>query len=80
MIKSMVGIYDASQVGEVIVVLSGVFRYATRTSHLIVTIQDELVNLQNYMKIIDARFDGEVINRVEVPDEPPRGQMIKICL
>ena len=80
MIKSMADIYDASQVGEVIVALSGVFRYATRTSHLIVTVQDELMNLQNYMKIIDARFGGKIISRVEVPDELLKEQMIKICL
>ena len=56
------------------------YKRQTRTSHFIVTVQDELMNLQNYMKIIDARFGGKIISRVEVPDELQKEQMIKICL
>ncbi len=80
MIKSMADIYEAYEVGDVIVALSGVFRYATHTSNLIVTVQDELANLQNYMKIINARYGGNIVCTVDVPEELLTEQMIKVCL
>ena len=56
MIKSMADIYGAGEVGDVIVALSGLFRYATHTSVTLVTIREELDNLGNYMKIVNMRL------------------------
>ena len=60
MIKSMAEIGGAYQVGEVIVALSGLFRYATSTSSFVVTIRDELENLKHYLLIVNARYNGMI--------------------
>lgn len=80
MIKSMADIYGAEEVGSVIVALSGLFRYATHTDTVIVTIREELDNLKNYMKIVNARLGGRIIYSVEVPKELLNLQIVKICL
>ena len=80
MIKSMADIYDAYEVGDVIVALSGVFRYATHTDNFMVTIQEELANLQNYMKIISTRFGGKINCQLDVTDDLLGEPIIKVCL
>lgn len=80
MIKSMAELYGAYEVGEVIVALSGVFRYATRTESFIVTVCEELDNLQNYMKIVNARFGGKIRYTVEVPQPLMKERIVKVCL
>ncbi len=80
MIKSMADIYEAGEVSDVIVALSGLFRYATHTSTVIVTVREELENLSNYMKIVNARLGGRITCKVEVPDELLDQPVVKVCL
>ncbi len=80
MIKSMADIYEAYELRDVIMALSKVFRYATNTHCFMVTIQDELSNLQNYMKIITTRFDGRIQCDIQVQEELLKEQIIKVCL
>lgn len=80
MIKSMADIYEAGEVSDVIVALSGLFRYATHTDTVIVTVREELENLTNYMKIVNARLGGRITCRVEVPDELLDLPIVKVCL
>lgn len=56
MIKSMSEIYWGVSGIEVIVALVGMFRYAAHSPGFGVTIGEELRNLKNYMKIVNARF------------------------
>lgn len=60
--------------------LSGLFRYATHTDTVIVTVREELENLTNYMKIVNARLGGRITCRVEVPDELLDLPIVKVCL
>ncbi len=80
MIKSMADIYEAGEVSSVIVALSGLFRYATHTDTVIVTIQEELSNLHNYMKIVNARLGGRISCSVDVPEELLKRPIVKVCL
>ena len=80
MIKSMADIYGAGEVGDVIVALSGLFRYATHTSVTLVTIREELDNLGNYMKIVNMRLGGRIACTVDVPEELLNARIIKVCL
>lgn len=80
MIKSMADIYGAGEVGDVIVALSGLFRYATHTSVALVTVREELDNLGNYMKIVNMRLGGRITCTVDVPDELLQARIIKVCL
>lgn len=79
MIKSMADIYGAEEVGPVIVALSGLFRYATHTDTVVVTIGEELDNLRNYMKIVNARLGGRIRYGVEVPENLLNVQIVKVC-
>ena len=65
----MAEIYGAYQVSEVIVALSGMFRYAAHSPGFGVTIGEELRNLKNYMKIVNARFGGGIDCLVDVPED-----------
>ncbi len=80
MIKSMAEIYGAGQVSEVTMALSGMFRYATRSSGVVVTVQEELQNLQNYMKIVNMRFGGGITCRMDVPEELLSEKIVRVCL
>lgn len=80
MIKSMADIHGEYGIGEVIVALSGVFRYATHTDSFVVTIQDELDNLNNYLKIVSARYGGKIVCTVDVPEELLKEKIVKVCL
>ena len=80
MIKSMSEIYGAYQVSEVIVALSGMFRYAAHSPGFGVTIGEELRNLKNYMKIVNARFGGGIDCLVDVPEELLEEEIIRVCL
>ncbi len=69
MIKSMAELYGALQVSEMIMALSKLFRYATHTDGVLVTIREELENLSSYMTIVNARFGGRIAFAARVPEE-----------
>ena len=52
-----------------IMALSKLFRYATHTDGVLVTIREELENLSSYMTIVNARFGGRIEFAARVPEE-----------
>lgn len=80
MIKSMAELYGALQVSEMIMALSNLFRYATHTDGVLVTIREELENLSSYMTIVNARFGGRIAFAVKVPEELLAEPIVKVCL
>ena len=80
MIKSMAELYGALQVSEMIMALSKLFRYATHTDGVLVTIREELENLSSYMTIVNARFGGRIAFAVKVPEELLAEPIVKVCL
>lgn len=80
MIKSMSDIYGVHEVSDVILALSKTFRYATNTRDYIVTVKDEINNLQNYMTVANARYGGKVEFKVIAPEEVMALPIMKVCL
>ena len=80
MIKSMAEIYGASQVSEMIVALSRLFRYTTQTNTVLVTVGEELGHLSSYMTIVNARFGGKIEFWTDVPKELLGEMIVKVCL
>lgn len=80
MIKSMAELYGALQVSEMIMALSKLFRYATHTDGVLVTIREELENLSSYMTIVGARFGGRIVFAARVPEELLAEPIVKVCL
>ena len=80
MIKSMAELYGALQVSEMIMALSKLFRYATHTDGVLVTIREELENLSSYMTIVNARFGGRIAFAARVPEELLAEPIVKVCL
>lgn len=80
MIKSMAELNGALQVSEMIMALSKLFRYATHTDGVLVTIREELENLSSYMTIVNARFGGRIEFAARVPEELLTESIVKVCL
>lgn len=80
MVKSMAEIEGIEEVGEIVKALSVLFRYSTKTDRLIVSVEEELANLKNYIKIIKARFGDKIKFNIICPDEVKKFNIIKLSL
>ncbi len=80
MVKSMAEIEGQDEIGEIAKALSGIFRYSTKNDVLVVPVQEEIKNLKNYIKIIDARFDKKIRFQLDVDEDVLYCEMIKLCL
>ncbi len=80
MIKSMADLEGAAEIGEIAKALSGLFRYSTRNNQSIVTIREELDNLNNYIKILHARFGGNIHFDISAASDTLQCGIIKVCL
>lgn len=80
MVKSMAEIEGQDEIGEIAKALSGIFRYSTKNDVLVVPVQEEIKNLKNYIKIIDARFDKKIRFQLDVDEDVLYCDMIKLCL
>ncbi len=80
MVKSMAEIEGQDEIGDIAKALSGIFRYSTKNDVLVVPVQDEIKNLKNYIKIIDARFDQKIQFYLNVDENALQCKMIKLCL
>ena len=76
----MAELNGALQVSEMIMALSELFRYATHTDGVLVTIREELENLSSYMTIVNARFGGRIEFAARVPEELLTESIVKVCL
>lgn len=80
MVKSMAEIEGIEEIGEITKALSLLFRYVTKTNQPIVTVQEEVANLENYIKIIDARFGKKIEFNIQVDQDIRQYTIIKLCL
>ncbi|MFI3212768.1 MAG: histidine kinase [Eubacteriales bacterium] len=80
MVKSMAEIEGVDEIGEIAKALSVLFRYSTRTDVLLVTVKEEVSNLENYIKIIDARFGDKIQFVLDIQEEAMPYSIIKLCL
>ncbi|MGD1823034.1 MAG: sensor histidine kinase [Pleomorphochaeta sp.] len=80
MVKSMAEIEGNEDISDIVKALSVLFRYSTKTDRLIVTVAEEIANLENYIKIIDARFGSKIRFKIHCPDEVKNCNIIKLSL
>ncbi|MDR6878708.1 sensor histidine kinase [Bacillus sp. 3255] len=79
-IKAMADYYDVEEIGQMAQSLADMFRYNTKNSDEIVTLQDELVQIEAYINIQSIRFEGKIDYRVEIEDELYPFPMLKMTL
>lgn len=80
MVKSMAELEGAEEISEVAMALSGLFRYSTKNDRLVVTVREELQNLNNYIRILQARFGGRVRFELEAGPDTLECEIMKVCL
>ncbi len=80
MVKSMADIEGVPEIGEITKSLSLLFRYSTKNDKLLVTIEEELDNLNHYTRIINSRFGNKIV--VDIIADPAllKCSIIKLSL
>jgi two-component system sensor histidine kinase YesM len=79
-IKAMADYYDVEEIGKMSQSLADMFRYNTKNSDEIVTLQEELVQIDAYINIQSIRFDGKIDYRVEIQEDLFNYPMLKMTL
>jgi sensor histidine kinase YesM len=80
MVKSMAEIDGNEDISDIVKALSVLFRYSTKTDTPIVSVKEEIENLDNYIKIIDARFGSKIKFNILCQDDVKDCQIMKLCL
>ncbi|MDG0813328.1 cache domain-containing sensor histidine kinase [Cohnella rhizosphaerae] len=65
-IRAMADYYKVGEIGEVAQALADMFRYNTRNRDEIVTLQEELEQIDAYMKIQGIRFDDKIVYEQDI--------------
>ncbi|RTE11498.1 sensor histidine kinase [Paenibacillus whitsoniae] len=79
-IKAMADYYKVEEIGQMSQSLADMFRYNTRNSNEIVTLQEELVQIEAYMNIQGIRFEGKIDYKQEIEEELLDFPMLKMTL
>ena len=78
-IRAMALCYDAEEIAEITMALSKIFRYAIKGEN-VVTVEDEITNIQEYAKIIHYRFGGRIEVEIDLQKEARGLKIIKLIL
>ena len=79
-INSMAEIEDNEQIATMALSLGNMFRYAIKTESELVTLQDELDHVNDYVAIQSIRFDNKFQVIINVPEEIRHQKMLKLLL
>ncbi|MZQ83700.1 HAMP domain-containing protein [Paenibacillus sp. 5J-6] len=79
-IKAMADYHDVEEVGQMAQSLADMFRYNTKNTDEVVTLQEELVQIDAYINIQSIRFEGKIDYRVDIEDELYNFPMLKMTL
>lgn len=79
-IKAMADYYDVEEIGQMAQSLADMFRYNTKNTDEVVTLQEELVQIDAYINIQSIRFEGKIDYRLEIEDELYNFPMLKMTL
>jgi two-component system sensor histidine kinase YesM len=79
-IKAMSDYHEVSEVGQMAQSLADMFRYNTKSSDEIVTLQEELVQIDAYMNIQRIRFEGKIDYQVDIEEELYSFPLLKMTL
>ncbi|MCR5526385.1 MAG: histidine kinase [Lachnospiraceae bacterium] len=78
-ISGMALMHDEDDIAELTMCLSDIFRYAVKGGN-VVSVEDELTNLEKYGKIISYRFMGKISIEQESDEEVKSFPMLKMLL
>lgn len=79
-IKAMADYHDVEEVGQMAQSLADMFRYNTKNTDEVVTLQEELVQIEAYINIQSIRFEGKIDYLVDIEDELYNFPMLKMTL
>ncbi len=79
-IRMMAVLSDENTIATALLHLSALFRYHTRKSNRLVTIQEEIEQIQNYLYLQKLRFQDRLEIEYEIQEEVLQYQMPKILL
>ncbi|NOV00246.1 cache domain-containing sensor histidine kinase [Paenibacillus planticolens] len=79
-IKAMADYHDVEQIGQMAQSLADMFRYNTKNTDEIVTLQEELVQIDAYINIQSIRFEGKIDYHVEIEEDLYNYPMLKMTL
>lgn len=68
------------EISEMAQALADMFRYNTSGGDEIVTLQEELVQIDDYMKIQGIRFEDKIAYELDIQDEAYRFPLLKMTL
>ncbi|MFC4600974.1 cache domain-containing sensor histidine kinase [Cohnella hongkongensis] len=79
-IKAMADYHRASEIGDIAQALADMFRYNTRNRDEVVTLQEELDQIEAYMKIQSIRFDDKIAYEADVDESLYNYPVLKMTL
>ncbi|MDU0203734.1 sensor histidine kinase [Paenibacillus sp. MAH-36] len=79
-IKAMADYHHVEEIGQMSQSLADMFRYNTKNTDEIVTLQEELVQIDAYINIQSIRFDGKIDYQLEIEDDLYHFPMLKMTL
>ncbi|HUM84560.1 MAG TPA: sensor histidine kinase [Lachnospiraceae bacterium] len=79
-INSIAEIEGNERIGTMSLALGNMFRYSIKTESELVTVEDELSNVNDYVSIQSIRFDNRFQLLLEVPEEVRKQRILKLIL
>lgn len=79
-IRAMADYHRVPEIGEMAQALADMFRYNTRNRDEVVTLQEEVVQIDAYMKIQGIRFDDKIAYELDIEEELYNFPVLKMTL
>lgn len=79
-IKAMADYYKVEQIGDMSQSLANIFRYNTKNNDELVTLEDELNQIKDYMHIQTIRFEDKLAYKLEIEEELKDLPLLKMTL
>ncbi|MBB6735956.1 cache domain-containing sensor histidine kinase [Cohnella zeiphila] len=79
-IRAMADYYRVSDIGDMAQALADMFRYNTRNKDEVVTLQEEAVQIDAYMKIQGIRFEDKIAYELDIEEELYNFPVLKMTL
>lgn len=79
-INCIAAVNEIEEISQISKALADMFRYSIRNMKNTVTIEEELLHLENYLKIQNVRFGSRVLVEMDVEEETKTAQIIPLVL
>ena len=79
-INSLAEIDEDERISTMVMALGSMFRYSIKTQSELVTVEEELAHVRNYIAIQSIRYDGKFRMVYEIPDPIKSMRVLKLIL